>query len=59
MVENATQIQSEIKINAITRAKIQENFKCVKRLFQQKKTFATKTFTSKTVLKNSNNKIKQ
>ena len=47
MVENATQIQSEIKINAITRAKIQENFKCVKRLFQQKKLLQQKLLHQK------------
>ena len=36
MVENAIQIQSDIAINAIMSAKIQENFKCVKKSLQQK-----------------------
>ena len=33
---NAIQIQSDIAINAIMSAKIQENFKCVKKSLQQK-----------------------
>ena len=36
MVENVIQIQSDIAINAIMSAKIQENFKCVKKSLQQK-----------------------